>query len=165
MNFLSKLPKFLLVASLSTLAFGLTDYVITNSYTSQLSGVPSRSELIVFLFMTCLCGIIAAIIAGAAMRKTQKNAWAVAALTGIGMLAVFPVLNILVGPILGYVALLPITWGLLAGASRVFSNNKHVIITFCLLFVLGIILLVAGRRFATWIFDMRSAAYYSSRQF
>lgn len=127
-------------------------------------GLPSWSDLIAFLLITCLCGIIAAIVVWVGMRKTQKNAWAVAAVTGIVMLSIFPVLNILIGPILGYIIMLPITWGLLVATGRIFSNSKHVVVTFCLLFILSIVLLVVGRQFATWIFDVRSAAYYSSHR-
>lgn len=164
MNFVSKIPKLLLVAISAVVGFTFIYLFVIGSV--HLRPPLSMSLTLFIIFINFLPGIVSAIIAWFGMRKTHRNAWAIAIITGFAMLALFLFVSALIGPILGYVALLPITWGLLVVINRVFSNSKHTVLTFCVLFILCVILLVVGRRFATWIFDMRSAAYYySSREF
>lgn len=156
MNFISKIPKSLLVAISATIGFVLADLFVIIPYIDHLTGMPPRSGLPAYLLMLSLSGIASAIVVWIGMRQTHKNAWAVAIITGFAMLAFFPVLRILVGTIPGYVALLPITWGLLVVNSRMLTGNKHSVIRFCALFILCIALWLAGNRLVNWIFAMRA---------
>jgi hypothetical protein len=51
---------------------------------------------------------------------------------------------------------LPVAWGLLVVNSRIFSGSKNTVLKFCILFALCAVLFVASRRFATWLFEMRT---------
>jgi hypothetical protein len=156
MNFISKIPKSLLVAISATVGFALTDLLVIIPYANHLAGMPPRSGLPAYLLMLSLSGIASAIVVWIGMRQTHKNAWAIAIITGFAMLAFFPVLRILIGTIPGYVALLPITWGLLVANSRMLLGNKRSVLRFCALFILCIALWLAGNKLVNWMLAMRA---------
>lgn len=157
MTFISKIPKSALVALLAMVGFTSTFFIVDSMYIR-----PPFSKLLVLLilFLNFLPGIVSAGITWFAMRKTHKNAWAVAIVTGFAMLGVMEILRGLIGPIFGYMAMLPITWGLLVVNSRIFSASRHTVLKFCILFILCAALWQAGHLFLTWMFYMRAATLY-----
>ena len=152
MNFVSKIHKPVLISLSSVASFTLVDLITSHLYRQ----VPMPwADFILFLFVTFLPGIVAAIVMWFTIRKTQKNSWAVAIITGYAMLALFVALTPLLSSWIAYVALLPITMGLLFANSRILSGNRLIVLKFTLLFMVCAALWLFAHVFATWIFQMR----------
>lgn len=154
MNFTSKIPRPLFVAALATLGFTLIYLFVIGSV--RLGPTLTALQALFIIFINFLPGIVSGIIIWSYIRRTQKNAWAITIITSFAMLALFPLINIFLGSIFKYLALLPVAWGLLVVNSRIFSGSKYTILKFCILFALCAVLFVASRRFATWLFEMRT---------
>ena len=148
MNFISKIPRPLLIAALATIGFILTNYV-TDGLLYR--AVPmSWLEFVLFLFIKNLSGVVVAIIIWLGLGEA-KNAWATAIITGFAMLISFILLSALIGAWLGYIALLFASWALLVGIGRIFSVNTSIVLKFSSLFVLCLILWYIARMFASWL--------------
>lgn len=153
MHLISKIPRPLFVAALATLGFTLIYLFVIGSV--RLGPSLTVSQALFIIFINFLPGIVSGIIIWLYIRRKQKNAWAIAIITSFAMLALFPLINILLGSIFKYLALLPVVWGLLVVNSRIFSGSKNTVLKFCMLFAFCAVLFVANRRFATWLFEMR----------
>jgi membrane-associated PAP2 superfamily phosphatase len=110
---------------------------------------------ILFILVTSLPGIVAAIVTWLTIRKTQKNSWAVAIITGFAILALFIALTPLLGSWIAYVALLPIAIGLLFANSRMLSGDRLIVFKFSLLFIVCAALWLFAHVFAVWIFRVQ----------
>ena len=153
MNFISKIPKPVLISLASVVSFMLVDLVTSHLYRQ----VPMPwAAFALFLFVTSLPGIVAALVMWFTTRKTQKNSWAVATITGFAMHALFIALTPLLGSWIAYVALILIVMGLLFANSRMLSGNRLMVLKFSLIFRVCATLWLLAHVFAEWIFQMRS---------
>jgi hypothetical protein len=164
MNFVSRIPRPLLIAVLATIGFMLTSYAIDGLLYHR--AVPmSWFEFIFFLFVKNFSGIVATIAVWLGVRRIYKNAWAVAIITGFAMLGLCEFIGALIGPLVGplsYTVLLLVTWGLLVANIRLFASvrSNRAIVMFCGLLIFCSVLWVAGRIFSAWMYDMRVEEYF-----